>query len=109
MKTYLLPEKGNFYKANLHCHSVISDGKLTPEELKECYMARGYSIVAYTDHAVFLPHNDLRDEHFLPLNGYELDFNQGRTDGKSSKVCHVCFVSLDENRTIAECISRWNS
>ena len=100
MKTYLLPEKGNFYKANLHCHSVISDGKLTPEELKEHYMAHGYSIVAYTDHTVFLPHNDLRDEHFLPLNGYELNFSQERADGKSSKVCHVCFIALDEHKTV---------
>ena len=33
MKKYLLPENGNFYKANLHCHSTFSDGKWTPEEL----------------------------------------------------------------------------
>ena len=25
MKIYLLPESGNFYKANLHCHSTVSD------------------------------------------------------------------------------------
>ena len=25
------------YKANLHCHSILSDGKKTPEELKELY------------------------------------------------------------------------
>ena len=30
---YLLPEKGNFYKANLHCHTVVSDGALTPEQV----------------------------------------------------------------------------
>ena len=100
MKTYLLPEKGNFYKANLHCHSVISDGNLTPVELKECYKAQGYSIVAYTDHAVFLPHNDLRDEHFLPLNGYELDFFDQDVDRRTCKECHICFISLDENRTL---------
>ena len=34
---------GNFYKANLHCHSVYSDGKLTVEELKERYKEKGYS------------------------------------------------------------------
>ena len=31
----LLPEAGHFYKANLHCHSTMSDGKLTPEQLRE--------------------------------------------------------------------------
>ena len=35
MKQYLLPNQVNYYKANLHCHSTISDGKSTPEELVE--------------------------------------------------------------------------
>ena len=34
MKKYLLPETGNFYKANLHSHSTVSDGTLTPAEMK---------------------------------------------------------------------------
>ena len=38
MRKYLLPESGNFYKANLHCHSIVSDGKLSPAELKKIYM-----------------------------------------------------------------------
>ena len=52
MRKYLLPKDGTFYKANLHCHSTVSDGALTPEELKKAYMAEGYSIIAYTDHNV---------------------------------------------------------
>ena len=35
MKKYILPEKCNFYKANLHCHSTWSNGKHSPEELKQ--------------------------------------------------------------------------
>ena len=31
----LLDDKKPFFKANLHCHSVYSDGKLTVEELKK--------------------------------------------------------------------------
>lgn len=34
MKHFLLPETGHFYKANLHCHSTVSDGSRTPEEIK---------------------------------------------------------------------------
>ena len=34
MKKYLLPKDGTFYKANLHCHTTLSDGHLTPEEIK---------------------------------------------------------------------------
>ena len=50
MKRYLLPQDGQFYKANLHCHTVISDGHLTPAEVKEAYVAQGYAVVAFTDH-----------------------------------------------------------
>lgn len=100
MKKYLLPHEGTFYKANLHCHSVISDGRWTPEEIKENYKNHGYSVVAYTDHDVFITHNDLADEGFLPLNGYELAFAQERIEGKSSKVCHVCFVSLEKDKKL---------
>ena len=28
MRKYLLPETGNFYKSNLHCHTTMSDGKI---------------------------------------------------------------------------------
>ena len=46
MKDYdFFPGEGKFYKANLHCHTVISDGKLTKEQIKEEYQKRGYSIV----------------------------------------------------------------
>lgn len=41
MRKYLLPKDGEFYKANLHCHSVISDGRWTPEQIKENYKAQG--------------------------------------------------------------------
>ena len=37
MKKYLLPKSGNFYKANMHCHTTLSDGKKTPEEVKALY------------------------------------------------------------------------
>ncbi len=62
MRQYLLPEKGNFYKANMHMHTTVSDGCWTPEQAKEEYKKRGYSIMAYTDHEVMIPHDELNDE-----------------------------------------------
>ena len=72
MKKYLIPEKGNFYKAAMHIHTNISDGKLSPEEMKKVYISKGYSIIAFTDHVVFVPHNDLTDENFLSINSVEI-------------------------------------
>lgn len=59
MKKYLLPEGGKFYKSAMHVHTNISDGQLSPEEMKKAYRDLGFSVVAYTDHEVFVPHNDL--------------------------------------------------
>ena len=98
MKTYLLPKEGNFYKANLHCHTTVSDGKRTPEEIKELYMRNGYSIVAYTDHEVLIPqHEKLSDEHFLALNAHELELiepGNGR-EHKERQRCHLCIIALE--------------
>ena len=66
MKDYdFFPGEGKFYKANLHCHTVISDGKLTKEQIKEEYQKRGYSIVAFTDHRTYGYHPELTDENFI--------------------------------------------
>lgn len=96
MKTYLLPENGSFYKANLHCHTTLSDGRKTPEEIKELYLAHGYSVVAFTDHDILIAHSELSDERFLPLNGFEAEVNEPKDCGRQvRKTCHLCFVALD--------------
>lgn len=98
MKKYLLPESGTFYKANLHCHTTFSDGAYTPEQVKNAYLAQGYSIVAYTDHDILIPHPELADEGFLPLNGFEIEVNEPKDCGKLiRKCCHLCFVALDRD------------
>ena len=108
MKKYLLPEKGTFYKANLHIHSSVSDGRRTPEELKQAYMERGYSIIAYTDHNVMIPHDDLTDENFLALTGYEIDLAEDFTvvGFPNVKACHICLISLDKNNKKQVCWHR---
>lgn len=96
LKKYLLPKNGNFYKANLHSHSFLSDGKLTPEEMKNLYKSHGYSVLAYTDHDIFIPHHDLTDENFLALSGFEAEFNEHnlrKMGGTPCKTCHLCFIA----------------
>ena len=59
------------YKANLHCHSTISDGKLTPAQLKEAYKSAGYSVLCITDHEYPYNHSAMTEKDFLMLTGYE--------------------------------------
>jgi len=104
MKKHLIPNHGNFYKANLHCHSNISDGKLSPQELKEIYSERGYSIIAFTDHDALIGHNDLTDDKFLALNGFEVEITEGI--GIGEKDCHICFIALESSNLTQVCYHR---
>lgn len=106
MKKYLLPKNGEFYKANLHCHSTVSDGKWSPEEIKKNYMEQGYSIVAYTDHDVLIPHPELNDRNFLALNGCEFEIDEQGMWGKNWKNCHFCAVSLEPDNVTQPCWHR---
>lgn len=110
MRKYLLPENANSYKANLHAHSNLSDGQFTPEELKELYKAQGYSVFAYTDHDIFLQHNDLTDDTFLALNGYEMEVNQLKENATLSsgcgKTCHMCLIARDPDMVTPVCWHR---
>ncbi|MBR4288066.1 MAG: hypothetical protein IKT50_01360 [Clostridia bacterium] len=71
---HLLP-KTNYYKANLHTHSTISDGKLSPKEVKEAYKKLGYQILALTDHNIIVDHSDMTEEDFLMLTAVEININ----------------------------------
>ena len=100
MKKYLLPKEGNFYKANLHCHTNLSDGAKSPEEIKEIYKSKGYSIVAYTDHDVFIGHQELTDDLFLALNGFEVEIDEEVGIPFDYKTCHICFIACTPDNLI---------
>lgn len=107
MKKYLLPQNGTFYKANLHCHTTVSDGGMTPEEVKKYYKENGYSVVAFTDHDVLVPHPELVDESFLPLNGYEMEVDEIKDcKDRFKKSCHMCFISIEPDNLKQVCFHR---
>lgn len=84
-----------FYKGNIHTHSTVSDGMLTPEEVVSEYKKRGYDFLAFTEHEIYsnytrfespgfitiqgvefrvrMPKGDVRDYHFILLPGSDED------------------------------------
>lgn len=106
MRHALLPDDGNFYKANLHTHSIHSDGRRTVEEIKKDYMAHGYSVVAFTDHDVMLDHSDLNEpERFLALTSYEVETNQDvqGLPWNTAATYHLNFYACRPDETIYPC------
>jgi predicted metal-dependent phosphoesterase TrpH len=45
-----MPDVSSILNADLHCHSIVSDGTLTPEELAQRASANGVELWALTDH-----------------------------------------------------------
>ncbi len=72
------------YKVNMHAHTTVSDGALSPQELKSLYKSEGYHAVLFSDHEILMPHEDLCDENFIALHGYEY----GIADEKEHKRLH---------------------
>ena len=91
---HLLPVVDRYFKANLHTHSTISDGKLSPAEVKEAYKAKGYQILALTDHKVIVNHSHMTEPDFLMLTGIEVNYNDTQTQpGYYLKTYHLNLIA----------------
>jgi len=62
---------GNWYKANLHTHTKLSDGDSNLPDVVKKYRQLGYSVLAVTDHENSNDVSGYSDSNFLLLNGME--------------------------------------
>jgi hypothetical protein len=107
MKKVLLDETLNFYKGNMHCHSTLSDGRFTPERLKEIYKAKGYSFLAITDHEHINNNSHLDDEEFITITSGEFAIKQFPRESTlknyDMKVCHLNLYAKEQSNDYAFC------
>ena len=105
----LIDKEKKFFKANLHTHTIESDGLATPEEIKAAYKSKGYSIVAYTEHDHITNNSALNDVDFLTITSLELAIKEFETVSSlvktDMKVCHLNLYSLDPNQMKTPCYS----
>lgn len=80
----------NWYKGNLHTHTTVSDGVITPEECIRLYKEAGYSFLAITDHSTLT--KGFLEDGFLLLNGVELD----TTDFTMRTAYHITGIGIED-------------
>ena len=115
MRVDLLPRDGQFYKANLHSHSTLSDGAYTVEELKDIYKANGYSVFAFTEHGKYHDLRRLDDADFITLPSYEANLTRDYTTTPfavlkkvekvmppQAEVVHLNMFAIDPDKTTCE-------
>lgn len=73
MIKYSFDKSGNWYKGNLHTHTTLSDGKLSPKKTIQIYKNLGYDFLSLTDHNYFSKHEDLLGIGLTLIPGTELD------------------------------------
>jgi len=89
---------GRFWRGNLHTHSTLSDGCLTPEEVCRRYQAEGYDFLALTDHFVgrysypIADTKPFRSNAFTTILGAEL--HSGAME--NGELWHILAVGLPE-------------
>jgi predicted metal-dependent phosphoesterase TrpH len=89
-------QPGHFWRGNIHTHSTVSDGQLTPEAVCNLYSELGYDFIALTDHFMALydfPITDtrpLRTPDFTTILGAEL--HTGQTE--LGQLWHILAVGL---------------
>lgn len=96
-RIHLLPQAKQ-YKANLHCHTTLSDGRISAEEMLEAYKRHGYSVIAFTDHEYIVNHQELASDDMVVLTGYELAVYDGdpeKVSWRDLKCCHLNFYAKD--------------
>ncbi|MCI5771627.1 MAG: CehA/McbA family metallohydrolase [Clostridiales bacterium] len=83
-------------KVNLHMHTTLSDGRVTPERAAEIYRAAGYDLIAVTDHWKWRAGTPLAG--LRTLSGAE--YNIGGNDGARG-VYHILGLGCREAPALA--------
>ena len=91
LTTFIQDPGAIWLKGNIHSHSTFSDGKLTPEQMKEAYKTHGYDFLAVTDHDIYVDTRAMSEENFTMIQGFELWSN-----ASNDKDIHVHFLWDDE-------------
>ena len=85
----LFSESQPFFKANFHCHTTESDGRLDPLSAVEFYQSAGYDILSITDHRTVTSVPERSGMLLIP--GIEIDY---RLPGQW---VHVLGLGMDQS------------
>lgn len=72
---YIDKNGDRWYRGNLHTHTTLSDGVLSPETVKAKYREMGYDFIALCDHWHYGEGTEQDPSGLLVLSGIEYNFN----------------------------------
>ena len=102
----VFPEEGQWFKGNLHMHTTLSDGRVSPSEAIERYRKNGYDFIAITDHRCpgitvepgedgYFGAETVEAGNMLLLSGVEWDTGGANTDLPGDTSCaHILGIGM---------------
>ena len=91
-------EEGDWFKGNIHAHTLDSDGSYSPADIVEFYRESGYDFLAITDHGVLTDTSCFTSPSFLTLPGEELCVGQS----VNRRFTHVVALNIREELPVAD-------
>ena len=82
------------YRAQLHAHTLYSDGEMSMTDVVEAYYAHGYDILAVTDHGVVHTGWD-RPHRMIPVIGFNRYLKRGLVHPMEEKRCAEISAGAD--------------
>ena len=85
-------QNGNWYKGNIHSHTTVSDGMLTPEQSAKLYKDNGYQFMCFSEHDIFTDFREqFNTENFIILPAVESSviLYRAKGTGERYKVHHL--------------------
>jgi hypothetical protein len=92
---------GSFLRGNLHTHTTVSDGELTPQESVDLYRRNGYDFLAITDHNRLVVPSTVKADGITLLPGMEL--HQGK--GELGQTHHIVAIGMETPIEVPETTS----
>ena len=71
MGYHAFPQQYRYFKAQLHCHSNVASGAMSPATVAQEYFSRGYEILCLTEHNIMTPASDYAMPGLLTINSEE--------------------------------------
>ena len=115
---------GEWYKGQVHCHTSMSDGNLSPEAVAAYYYERGYQFLALTDHSgvtrakgvpgegfVYIPAEEMSNPHMLGLGiggliydtiNFERQIREINVQGGLAVLAHPAWMGLTVESIFAQ-------
>jgi len=89
---------GHWYKGNLHTHTTVSDGQLSPQETIQIYAEGDYDFLALTDHDAVCDYDGLDPHGMTLITGCELAVGRG----KLGQTLHVVALGLEATPQLSD-------